>query len=271
MNTFENISLASISDSVIEERNEKREAKTEVKKELKNELINFGMTTNMHGIKRILTRHIILKFIWLAFFLASMGLCFYTIITNIQQYLSYEVNTLIKVVPQNSVPLPTISVCNQNPFITMKANEYIEKYYLDTYNVTLDNYKNFDRLILNNVVPNDIDWIFYSTFDPKFNRTLRDSFGFTFEEQRFMCRYLFDKCDRLDFRQFYHAKYGNCFIFNSGVQENGSSINIKNQIAEESGLEMAVFTGQSDSQKYYYNAKCENGIVIMIGDQNSTL
>ena len=179
MNSNLNISLASISDSVIEERDEKKETK----KEFIKYLYEMGTESTMHGIGPFLTRKFGFKILWSTFFLASMGLCAYTIITNIQQYLSYGVNTLVQVVPQNKVPVPTITVCNQNPFITMKANEFIEKYYLDTYNVTLDSYENFNRLIFDNIVPNDIDWLFYSTFDPEFNRTLRDSFGFTFEEQ----------------------------------------------------------------------------------------
>ena len=54
-----NISLARISDSVIEERNVIREAK----KELKKDLINIALRSQFHGINRILTRNNLLKII----------------------------------------------------------------------------------------------------------------------------------------------------------------------------------------------------------------
>lgn len=267
MNTdLNNISLASISDSAIEETNTTRDAKNRLKKDLNN----LGSISQFHGLNRILTRNTLFRSIWLTFFLASLGLCIYTVVTNIQQYLSYGVNTLVQVVPENTVTFPTVSVCNQNPFISRVANKYIEDYYLNTYNVTLNTYENFNRLIFNKQVPNDIDWLFYRTFDPEFNRTLRASFGLSFEEENVFCRWIFSSCNRNKYRNIYHPKYGSCFVFNSGQQNNGSNTDILRINAEEYGLEMGVFTGEAKNPKYFYNGKIDNGIVIMIGDQNST-
>lgn len=99
---------------------------------------------------------------------------------------------------------------------------------------------------------------------------MRDSFGLTFEEENVFCRCNFANCNRTQYRNIYHPKYGNCFVFNSGRQNSGSNTDILKIYAEEYGLEMGFFTGEAKNPKYFYNGKFDNGIVIMIGDQNLT-
>ena len=261
---FDIISLASISDSVIEEIDYNKQRM----RKLKKDITNLGKESQFHGINRMITRPVIIKLIWLAFFLTSMGLCAYTIITTIQQYLSFGVNTLVQVLPQNTVPLPTVSVCNLNPFVTKQAFQYIANHYSNNYNVTLTDYVQFYELVANNTIPDETDWLFYRTFDYGFNRTLRNSFGYDMNEIKLYCRVQYYDCNYDEFRSFYHSKYGNCFIFNSGIHNNGSTVAIEYVSSEEYGIEMELFAGLPDTQNIYEPSS--RGFVIMIGEQNIT-
>jgi hypothetical protein len=109
-------------------------------RELKKELVEIGTRSALHGMKRMLTRQFLLRLMWFVCFLASLGMLIYIAFNNIQQYLSFGFKTLVKLVPQGTVPLPQITVCNLNPLVTEEAFEYIVSYYSTTYNVTLNNY-----------------------------------------------------------------------------------------------------------------------------------
>ena len=266
LQTFD-ISLASLSDSAIEEIDYNRE----LKRKLKKDITELGKDSAFHGIDRMITRHLIIKIIWFVFFLISIGLCAYTIITTIQQYLSFEVNTLVQMVPQNTVPFPTVSVCNLNPFVTPQAFQYIANHYSNNYNVTLTNYAQFYQLITNKTIPDETDWLFYNTFGSGFNRTLRDSFGYNMSEIKLYCTVQYYPCNYDEFRSFYHSKYGNCFVFNSGIHNNGSTVPLEYVSADEYGFEMEIFVGLRDTQNPYLYEPSSRGIVIMIGEQNTTV
>lgn len=65
MNTdLNNISLANISESAIEETNTTRDAKNKLKKDLNN----LGSISQFHDLNRILTRNTLFRSIWLTFF-----------------------------------------------------------------------------------------------------------------------------------------------------------------------------------------------------------
>ena len=254
-------------DLIIEETDHKREQK----RKLKKDLIELGKESQLHGIKPMITKPSIIKIIWFVCFLVSMGICAYTIITTIQQYLAFEVNTLLQVVPQNTVTFPTVSVCNQNPLVTPQAFQYITDYYSNTYNITLTNYPQFFELVANKTITDDTDWLFYRTFDSKFNRTLRDSLGYDITDMTIYCTIQFYNCNYDKFRSFYHPKYGNCFTFNSGVHSNGSSVDLEYVSSEELGLDMELFSGLADNKNAYIYEPSSRGLFIMIGEQNDSL
>lgn len=249
----------------------KNELKTEIKKELKNELRAIGTRSQCHGVPRIITRKHVIRLVWLVFFVTSLGLCVATMVQNANEYLTFGVNTLVRVVALDSLPLPAITVCNMNPLVTRSAAEYIVDYYARTYNVTLRTYTQFAELVASGRVPDEIQWLVYRTYDPAFDQTRRASFGYTMREQTVWCRERFSTCDDLDnkVRSIYHPKYGNCFVFNSGVQNNGSMYGLVKVKAEEYGLEMGIFAGVSDSLVPYFYQKSVNGIVLIVDDQDS--
>lgn len=201
----------------------------------------------------------IVKSIWLLCLIVSIGLCIFLIVLNIRHYQSQAKNviTSVEIVDQDSMTLPVVTVCNLNPLLTDQAFQYIADYYLKTYNATFTNYTEFYDLLRRDKISNDLDWLLYRTFEPSFNKTLRKSFGLT---ELLWCQLNNSNCNTEEFNVVYHAKYGNCIVFNSGL---------KWANREESGIEMSVFMGVNDVKKSYVYEEFNKGIVVLIDDQKS--
>ena len=252
-------SFISVSNQIESVRNRIEEEKSN----LKADLTKLARQSQFHGIPRLLSsRNTAVKLIWSVFILASIGLCLYTIIDNIKLYLQFNVNTLVQMIPQHSLDLPVISVCNSNPFTTKKGFEHIANYYKKTYNITFSDFGEFYKMIEQKSIPDERDWIFYKTFEADSDPS---SFGLRFDEQNLFCMALFEPCKREEFVRFYHPKYGNCFRFNSGFTSNGTFIGMKSAIIEEYGLQLGLFTGFNDFQ----SNQSQNGLVLMIDEHFS--
>ena len=260
----ETIFMSNINSNKVVETKERKDPNKELVKELKQ----VGQITSTHGIPRIISRPFTLKIIWTAFFLTSIGVCLFILVGNFRDYFNFGVNTLVIVVPQDTIPMPVITVCNLNPLITHAAQKHIAKHYKDTYNVTFTSYKEFRSLIDSGRIPNDIDWLLYQSYSPDYNVTVRDSFGFTFDDQQIWCKQDFYYCEP-KFRPTYHPRYGNCIVYNSGILSNGSRLSLVEVSSEEYGLDLAIFTGIPDIKEPYYYEPPNKGIVLIIDEQNA--
>lgn len=76
--------------------------------------------------------------------------------------------------------------------------------------------------------------------------------GFSLDEMILSCDFRFKKCSNKYFKYYFHKIYGNCFSFNSGMDENGNIIELlrvtKN--GRLHGLELSVFIGLADELQY---------------------
>ena len=128
--------------------------------------------------RRKTSRYLVLKTIWLTCLLISICFCTFLIIETIIQYYKYDVTTKIRDNYLDNMTFPTITLCNTNPMGTSKATHLIREYYLERYNVNITSGNEFLELFYNKTIPNDNNYIFYKTFDPSFNQTLREHLGF---------------------------------------------------------------------------------------------
>ena len=73
-----------------------------------------------------------MKFIWMIFFLVSIGGCVYSILQSFSQFFDYGVTTTVRL--QNEIPalFPKITICNRNGLNTYTGYEllsFIASYY----------------------------------------------------------------------------------------------------------------------------------------------
>lgn len=190
---------------------------------IKDELKRFGTTTTAHGLPRILaSKYLVTKLIWLLFTLTSIGLCAYMIIRGILIYIEFGTTSLIRQYPSESITFPVVSICNRNRMLTRAASDHIREYYQSEFNVNITDMDDFfEQAYIKETIYPDIEWIFYQTFLPGFNVTLKRSFGYSLEELLVRCEFDSKPCNHSWFDWYYHPAYGNCFKFNSG-EINGS-------------------------------------------------
>ena len=67
------------------------------------------------------------QFIWLMILLGSTGATFYLIAKSIMDYSKYEVTSQIQVVNEIPADFPTITLCDNNPFASKFAENFITK------------------------------------------------------------------------------------------------------------------------------------------------
>lgn len=198
-------------------------------------LKKWSSLTTAHGFHRIQSsKNTFYKNMWFFFILLSFCFCAYMISRSILTYFEYNVNSKISVINQPEMPLPQISFCNLNPLITPAADRYILDFFERHYNVTLPNvttlleYKNSSSFQQKKLLDDDImnEFIFYQTFHPNFDTSLRQSFGYSLDEMfiRVIDMTIMKKIFNYEnhFLSYYDSYYGNCFIFNTDYSANQS-------------------------------------------------
>lgn len=126
---------------------------------LQSKLLHFfkkwSMSTTSHGIPRIVeSKSWFRKILWLLCLLVSTGLCAFMCAKGIIEYLQFSVTSEIRIIPQNYITMPVVSICNLNMFLTPEGEYFLWKNRSDPY------------------------WLGYLTNDPDFNLNLKQSFGF---------------------------------------------------------------------------------------------
>lgn len=166
-------------------------------KKVKDGIILFY--ENTHGRENTL-KYFIFKVLWLLSLLSCILICIFLVIESVLQYYKFEVATEIRDVFPNNLAFPVITICNANPLGTPRANSIIRKYYLDKYNVNITGGDDFLALVDNQTIQNENDYIFYTTYDPSFNESLREVLGYNLV---FLCQMNEQDCNETrDFKRY---------------------------------------------------------------------
>lgn len=240
-------------------------AKEKIKKIFKE----WCETSTAHAIPNIARSDILLiKIIWLCCFIASTSYCIYSVITQLQSFLTYSTFISTQVIQEIPTYFPAITICNLGLTNKTKATNYINK---------VLNYPNgkpifpksdfFDMPLLYVILQQYAIQLSMSNND-NFTSSDKRKLGFELSDMMLTCRYNYDSCDLNDFTYFYNVMYGNCFTFNAGKSDNGSQIpNKKLSVAgAQYGLTLELFLGDPDVQKKYEST---SGIIISVHNQSN--
>jgi hypothetical protein len=102
----------------------------------------------------------------------------------------------------------------------------------------------------------------------KIHRKPGNKLGYRIEDMLVSCRYNFQVCQLSDFVYFYHSQYGNCYTFNGGVYDNGTSAPIKTSSSTgiTYGLQLELFLGDPKDDLPYDFA---SGIVLTVNNMTA--
>jgi hypothetical protein len=240
----------------------------ENKPSLKEELIisweEFVSRCTTHGIMNIhQNKAYFFKVMWLIMFLGMSSFSFYLIVSAADEYLKYEVTTKIKIVPQNRIQFPTLKICDMNPFSTQFAKKQINEYFnasglTSPFNITTSS-KKYMRGLLN----------FYRDLVNKRNIHLskeeKKNLGIEFEQILISCSFGNLECLAENFTWSYDdSSNGNCYVFNSGFDSNGSKIPVLLSTQSGTGYSFRLEMILPPPDTYYLDML--QGIRMYIGD-----
>ena len=190
--------------------------------EIRKAIVEWSNVTTFHCYPKIFqSKNIYAKFIWILFFLIFSCLTFWLVVKGILDYLEYDVVSKTRNFMQKSTPFPTITICDNNQFTTKEA-EYLfnEESIIDK---EIFKRVGYDIDKMNSVEFTLIKWtmtlnsVKYKAF--KLIQEEKKSLGFSLSKTLLLCSFNGNKCSIEDFYWFYDFKWGNCFQFNSNVNQ----------------------------------------------------
>ena len=207
-------------------RKSKNKRQEAIKKLLKEILYN---SLSQAIIKIIFTRHAILRIFLFFCVLLSTCLTSFLIIKSMMTYLKYGVTSNSRTIYETPTLFPKVTFCNLNQY----ATEYAW---------------NLDKSI--------------ETLSIEEKKKL----GHDLKDILLECFFNNKECNEKDFVWSYDVVYGNCFTFNSGVDSNGTKINLKESSSTglASGLKLTLYVNVYEKFNWYRGL----GAVIRIGNSS---
>ena len=228
---------------------------------IKNLIRETCADTALQGIPQILKQgsHTGLRLLWTFCFLICSGACAAFIVLTFIQYFSYSSYLSVQTVQEIPTQFPKVTFCN----IKTLNYTYSPSYYLVASQVLTGAV--FSSPLNRLLVFNGVLRTFFN-LDPSLTNTTRKDFGYKIEDMLISCFFNYLPCTANDFKYFYSALYGNCYTFNGGFYNNGSTYNIKtvSLSGQLYGLQLELYAGDPNNILNEY----QDGFIFSI--QNKT-
>lgn len=177
--------------------------KHELKERVKDKFVDWSQSSTSHGYPNIFrTKNLIIKIMWLVFFLAGLGVSSYMVIRAVREFFEFHVTTTIRKIKADSLVFPAVSICHVNPFVTDEGAIYVLEYFQQKYG------KNITTIAdIKNVTENfdyDLNLVRQIVASPNFDSTLRESFGFPDRILIQSCHLNSQECDYEKIERLFH-------------------------------------------------------------------
>ena len=168
----------------------------------------------------------------------------------------------VQIINEAPTLFPTITICDSNAFTTKKAETLIlnisQSYYgTDIANMSYSNYSLYVDNFLSHAVKSFVN-------DPKYGDENRKLLGFNLNKTLYSCSFTQLDCDlTMDFNWFFNYNFGNCYQFNSGLNNNLKNVSFG---AEINGLSLVI--GPLINQNRYPLTK-STGLKLFVHNRTS--
>ncbi len=190
---------------------------------IKKELKEAGMTTTGHVIMLIIrSQYWPMKIIFLLAWLLGIGITLYLITNSILDYYKYDVTTQTRVIREQPMIFPKVTICNADRFVTNDSISFLANVIRNDGSFAVKINKattagaTTDLELVNWFISNKVDFesqALYAAYSA--DNTTRMSLGY--DKEKFIKRCDFDSspCDDNFIERIYDINLGNCFTFNS--------------------------------------------------------
>jgi hypothetical protein len=248
--------------------------------QIKQKFIELSSSSTSHGYPNLFrTDKWSIRLFWLFLLVCSCGLCLYYVTISFMAYLKFETISKIQKIYDAPMELPTISICNSNPFITIKSKDFLESLIRDS-----NKHPEFDSLIGLFDDSYDLETR-YELFEKSYyqlynicniaysqNDSVRSEFGFGIDQLFIKKKFRNKDLETKYIRPFYDLDYGYCYHINSGIFEGkNDSIGILKQkkVGYDHGFFFVLFADVF-TNKFYESISYDPsyGLKLKITEQN---
>ncbi len=196
------------------------------------------MTTTGHVIMLMIkSQYLLMKIIFLLAWLIGFGITLYLITNNIIDYYKYDVTTQTRVIREQPMIFPKVTICNADRFVTNDSISFLanvirkdESFAAKINEATMAG-ATTDLELVNWFISNNVSYSFeskalYAAYSAD-NKT-RMSLGYDTEKFIKLCYFNYEYCELYDnfIEQIYDIKLGNCFTFNGQTKSKISASGI---------------------------------------------
>ena len=152
------------------------------------------------------TDHKAFRLFWFSMLLISASACVVLVVKSIEEFARYEVTTKMRLLTDQEAVFPVITICSFNPFTTPYA----------------------DALFAEAGVVNSLSnmWLLDTYMQNKTGERLSDAQRKRMSDLNDLlvsCSFSFQTCSVDDFQRIFHPLFGNCYRFNSGLNESNAT------------------------------------------------
>ncbi|XP_057301340.1 acid-sensing ion channel 4-A-like [Hydractinia symbiolongicarpus] len=242
------------------------------KKRFSKQFNQFAQNTTAHGFLHVvMSENRSIKVFWICVITACFAVAAYQGHQLITQYREKPLATKIWVEKEAVQTFPLVAICNQNPILKDKFSDLLNTTAFRQQRSTI-------KELLNKALSSHK--LKYYLFAHLFqgmsmiaaqNGSAVFRYGNTFNDTILSCTYSqVYNCENLkQWRQFWHYKYGNCFAFNTGFDQDGNEIEpIKTKPGFDNGLYLTI----SINRKQYIPGIADAiGALLFIGSQEHSV
>ena len=188
-------------------------------------------STGQAVIKISQTPHIVLKFFLIFCLTLAGGLSLYLVGETVVGYYEYEVFTTTRTIFETSVLYPKITICNNNPFTTEYALDFLRKVNQNCRpDVDIFDHDQMKKLNASEKIKvfEQIVWFARTKMNsPSFSDADRKKLGHDLNDILLRCTFNNQKCTSQDFIWKFDKWLGNCYVFNSDFNSSGDLVELK--------------------------------------------
>lgn len=219
--------------------------------------------TSIHGLPNLIRANTYWRFFfWLITMTICLVLCILVVTSNIQDFLRFSVVTKARELPMaKDERFPMVSICNENPFISPAANQYLTEYFARNYAINVSTFDDVLGQLGPRRTSEAFEQILYSMNSPLVNSS---AFGYTID-QVITTIWLYGQQWPIEtLERFFDPFYGPCVRFNSGMNSSGQPIDRELLAVSGIGLNIVIFIGVSDDMRDYIYQPPNRGIRVEV-------
>ena len=166
------------------------------------------------------------KIYLLILFITATTFSSYLVINSILSYLEYPVLSTTRTLYERPSVFPKITICNVNQFTTKESIDFLKQVNKE-YNSSIDIFnaehlKNLTFAQKQDLFGNIILNANYKMNSNNLTVADKKKFAHGMKDMLIGCKFNYKKCTKSDFYWIFDPNFGNCYVFNSGQDGNGT-------------------------------------------------